>query len=97
VGFQKADIGNTNKRSEERYPFLKTVKCVCVPEGKDHFKAVTIDISSSGLSLYLFTGSIREGLQVKIQDELPAPSQTGTVRWVQQVDQDLYKAGLQFH
>ena len=96
MDIQKADTGNVGKRTEERYPFLKTVKCVCIPEGKDSFKAVTIDISKSGMSLYLFTGSIREGIQVRVQDELPVSSQTGTVRWVQRVDQDLFKAGLQF-
>jgi hypothetical protein len=95
--FQKTDISNANKRSEERYPFLKTVKCVCIPDAGGHFRAVTIDISKSGMSFYLFSGCIREGLQVEIQDELPAPSQTGTVRWVQRVDQDLFKAGLRFH
>ena len=85
-------------RSEERFPYLKTIKYVCFPETEEGFKGVTIDISKSGMSLYIFSPScIALGLPVRVKDDLPLASTTGVVRWVRQVDQDLYRAGIQFH
>jgi hypothetical protein len=93
MALQKIDL-----RSEERFPYLKTIKYVCFPDAEEDFKGVTIDISNSGMSLYIFSPfCIREGFPVKVKDDLPLASTTGIVRWVRQVDQDLYRAGLQFH
>ena len=86
------------RRLGERYPFLKTIRYVCIADRSgDEFKGVTIDISSAGLCMYIFAGGcIRDGLRVEIRDNLPVSSQTATVRWTRQVDKDLYRAGLQF-
>ena len=85
-------------RSEERFPYLRIMKHICIPDTEEHFKGVTIDISKAGMSLYIFSSCcIREGLHVRVKDELPLASTTGVVRWVLQVDQDLYRAGIQFH
>jgi hypothetical protein len=93
MALQKMDM-----RNEERFPYLKTIKYVCIPDTADDFKGVTIDVSKSGMSLYIFSPScIREGLQVKVNDDLPLASTIGVVRWVRQVDQDLYRAGVEFH
>lgn len=92
------DLHKTEKRSEERYPFLKTIRYACIPDIGEDFKGVTIDISKSGMSMYIFTTCcMREGLHVKVKDQLPVDSRTVTVRWVRQVDKDLYRAGLQFN
>lgn len=93
MALQKTDMG-----SEERFSYLKTIKYVRIPDTAEDFKGVTIDISKTGMSLYIFSPScIREGLQVKVNDDLPLSSTSGVVRWVRQVDQDLYRAWLQFH
>ncbi|MBI5848744.1 MAG: PilZ domain-containing protein [Nitrospirae bacterium] len=85
-------------RSEERFPYLRTIKYVCIPDAEEDFKGVTIDISKSGMSLYIFSPfCICEGLSVKVKDDLPLGSATGVVRWVRQIDRDLYRAGIQFH
>jgi hypothetical protein len=85
-------------RSEERFPYLRTIKYICIPDTEEDFKGVTIDISKSGMSLYIFSPScIALGLPVRVKDDLPLASTTGVVRWVRQVDQDLYRAGIQFH
>ncbi len=87
-----------NMRSEERFPYLRTIKYICIPDAEEDFKGVTIDISKAGMSLYIFSPCcIREGLHVRVKDDLPLASTTGVVRWVRQVDRDLYRAGLQFH
>jgi hypothetical protein len=93
------DMHKSERRSGERYPFLKTIKYICIPDsGGDAFKGVTIDISSAGLCMYIFAGGcIQEGFRVEIRDDLPVPSQTATVRWIRQVEQDLYRVGLQFY
>lgn len=93
MALQKMDM-----RSEERFPYLKTIKHVSVSDTGEGFKGVTVDISKSGMSLYIFCPcNIREGLHVRINDNLPLASTSGVVRWVRQVDQDIYRAGLQFH
>ncbi len=93
MAIQKMDM-----RSEERFSYLRTIKYVCIPDTEEDFKGVTIDISKSGMSLYIFSPCcIREGLHVRINDDLPLTSTSGVVRWVRQVDHDLYRAGLQFN
>jgi c-di-GMP-binding flagellar brake protein YcgR len=98
MGQQPADMHKSDRRSGERYPFLKTVRYACISDGSvDEFKGVTIDISNAGLCMYIFAGGcVREGVRVEIKDDLPVSSQTATVRWIQQMDHDLYRAGLQF-
>ena len=94
---QHTEEGQRDRRKEERYPFLKTIRYACVPDTGGDFRGVTIDISKSGMSMYLFnTHSISECLVIEVRDKLPVAFRTGTVRWVQQVDSDLYRAGLQF-
>ena len=84
-------------RREERFPYLRTIMHVCIPDTDEICKGVTIDISRSGMSLYIFSpGGVCEGFHVRISDNMPLVSTSGVVRWVQQVDQDLYRAGLQF-
>lgn len=92
MALQKVDM-----RREERFPYLKTIKYICIPDTEEDSKGVTIDISKTGMSLYIFGPCcIREGIHVKAMDDLPLASTTGVVSWVRQVDQDLYRAGLQF-
>jgi len=90
MALQKMDM-----RSEERFPCLKTITYVCVPDTAEDFRGVTIDVGKSGMSLS--PSCIREGLRVRVNDDLPLASTRGVVRWVRQVDQDLYRAGVKFH
>ena len=91
-------LEKVDKRIEERFSYLRSIKYICIPGTEEDFKGITIDISKSGLSLYIFGPScIREGLHVRVKNGLPLASTTGVVRWMRQVDQDLYRTGLQFH
>jgi len=95
-GGNMADKKN-DMRSEERFPYLKTIKYRCISDTEEDFKGVTIDISKAGMSLYIFSPCcISEGLPVEVKDDLPLSSTSGVVRWVRQIDRDLYRAGLQF-
>ncbi len=92
MALQRMDV-----RREERFLYLKAVKHVRIPDTDEVCKGVTIAISKSGMSLYIFSpAGISEGFHVRISDNMPLAATSGVVRWVQQVDQDLYRAGLQF-
>lgn len=92
------ELQKMDKRKEERFPYLKTIRHITISDTGENFKGVTIDISKSGISLYIFCPCcIREGFHVQINDNMPLASTSGVVRWVRQVDQDIYRAGLQFH
>jgi c-di-GMP-binding flagellar brake protein YcgR len=99
TGQQPTDMQKTERRSGERYPFLKTIRYACISDrGGEEFKGVTIDISKDGLCMYIFPGGcVREGVCMEIKDDLPVSSQTAIVRWSRQMDQDLYRVGLQFY
>lgn len=92
-----ADIKN-DMRSEERFPYLRTITYTCLQDNEQDFKGVTIDISKAGMSLYIFSPfCLSVGRPVKVNDDLPLSSTSGVVRWVRQIDRDLYRAGLKFH
>ncbi len=92
------ELQRKDARKDGRYSFLKTIKYICTSDVGRDFKGVTIDMSTSGMSPLIFTARcIREGLHVRVEDEPLLSSKAGTVRWVRQVDHDLYRAGLQFH
>ena len=85
-------------RSEDRFPFLKTISYTCDQEGSDDiFKGVTINISKSGMCLYLFESPcVDNGSHIFIKSELPVNSSRGAIRWIDKVEDGFYMAGLQF-
>lgn len=92
------EIQEMDMRSEERFSYLKIIKYICIPDTEKDFKGVTIDLSRSGMSFYIFSPNcITSGLSIRVKDDLPLSSTTGVVRWVRQIDQDLYRAGVQFY
>jgi hypothetical protein len=88
----------TVQRSEDRFPFLKTIDYSCDQGGVGSlFKGVTINISRSGLCMYLYESPCAvRGSHIFIKSELPTSAQRGTIRWVDKVEDGFYKAGLMF-
>lgn len=86
------------QRSEDRFPFLKTIAYSCEQDGaEDLFKGVTINISKSGMCLYLYEcPCVDPGRHIHIKSDLPVSAQRGTIRWVNKVEDGFYKAGLMF-
>jgi hypothetical protein len=37
------ELHRKNKRAEERFSYLKTIKYICIPDGGEDFRGVTID------------------------------------------------------
>jgi len=85
-------------RREERFPYLKTIGYACDNQRTgDVLKAITINISRSGMCLYLYDSPCAEpGEKILIKSDLPVSSQRGTIKWVEKVDDGFYRAGLKF-
>ena len=64
----------------------------CRPSADTVLKGVTLNLSKSGMCLMTFT-SLKKGQQIEINKGLDVPEPV-TVRWVNKLDTDVYKAGL---
>ena len=84
------------RRKHQRYDFCSKIDYV-LTQGDTHeiFKGVTIDISPSGLRLYMFAPH-HEGQGINIRSKLPVDSQTATICWINKCGSDLYEVGLQY-
>ena len=86
---------NINRRIYQRYDFCSKIDYMITPgDTQEIFKGVTVNISHSGLRLYVFM-SLHEGQGISIKTELPEDIQTATIRWIKKSDGNLYEAGLQ--
>jgi hypothetical protein len=86
----------TEKRQEQRYSFHSTVDYILIHgAAAEVHKGITIDISDTGLGLYLFD-PLPEGRTIIIQSALPVGSRTATVCWIKKESEDFYKSGLRF-
>jgi hypothetical protein len=87
---------NGERRNSLRYDFPKRIEYGLSPKSSDEiFYGVTINISNSGLCLYIFK-LIPEGQKITIKSNLPISYQTASIRWIKKVDDDFYQAGLMF-
>ncbi len=84
-------VKNIEKRTETRYPICKKVEYT--GSTGENFNGLAINISNSGLCLYIYNILNREQ-EITINSALPVSCQTATVCWVNQVDTDFYMAGL---
>jgi c-di-GMP-binding flagellar brake protein YcgR len=88
-------MSNSIERREHiRYDFPHRIEYALNPETSDEiFKAVTINISKTGLCLYVFD-SLGEGQKMVIRSTLPVPLKTVSVRWTKKIEDNFYKVGL---
>lgn len=81
-------------RREERFPFAKKIDFNLTHcEKGDYLKGISVNISSSGLCLYVFN-PIKEGEIININSELPTACKTAMVRWVKNIETDFYLIGV---
>lgn len=87
----------SEKRRYPRRVFTTTVHyTVDSSTIKDISKAVTVNISQSGICLYTFNDH-KEGETLKIHNGVPYDLQsTVTIRWIKRVNEQLYKVGCEF-
>ena len=87
-------LPNAEKRKQQRYDFPGMIEYVANFETSDEpLKAVTVNISKSGLCLYIFE-FLNEGQEIIIKSTLPIPFQRVTARWVKEIDDSFYAVGL---
>jgi hypothetical protein len=85
---------SSERREHARYDFLRRIEYVLNPAiSNENLKAVTINISRTGLCLYIFT-ALREGQEMIIGSPLPVPFKTASVRWIKKMEDNFYKVGL---
>jgi hypothetical protein len=85
---------STERREHIRYDFPHRIEYALNPETSDEiFKAVTINISKTGLCLYIFN-ALGEGQKVVFKSTLPVPFGTASVRWIKKIEDNFYKIGL---
>ena len=87
----------SEKRTDIRYEFPSTLEYELIPEKTGEvFKGLTVNISSSGLCLYVYD-SLGEGQEIAIKKcVLPFPCQRAVVRWIKKIDEDVYMSGVRF-
>jgi len=84
------------RRGNSRYDLPDQIEYVLDPDttGKV-YKGVTIEVSYSGMRLYVFH-LLARGQKLTIRSALPISSQTATVKWIEKVEDGFYKTGLMF-
>ncbi len=83
-------------KRESRYDFPSMIEYVVdSPSADTVCKAVTVNISTSGIAAYVFSPHA-EGQRIFIKTDLPVDFRTATVRWIRKEDESFYLAGLKF-
>jgi hypothetical protein len=86
----------SERRKAVRYDFPSTIEFNMGTEsGEKNRKAVTINISKSGLCLYLFESLWRHD-EIQLSSMLPMASKKASVRWIKKIDEGVFKAGVSF-
>jgi len=87
----------TRTRRDARYDFPATIEYVMGSQADDEavHKGVTINLSSTGLSIYIFD-LLPKGRQITIKTALPVDSRTAAICWTRKEDDNFYRAGLKF-
>jgi c-di-GMP-binding flagellar brake protein YcgR len=85
------------KRKDARYDFPLTIEYIlgAHADDRDARKGITIDLSTAGLSMYVFD-PLPQGQQITIMSVLPVDSRTAVICWTRYEANSLYRTGLKF-
>ncbi len=88
---------SSERREYFRFDLANVVELVAADAASsDQFRGVTINISETGMSLFVFQ-PIRTNDRISIvKSMLPLCHRAGRVRWVNRLATDFYKIGLMF-
>ncbi len=85
-----------NRRAHIRYDFRNEISYARNSAGPSEvLKAIAVDISSSGIGLYVFA-PLRAGQEVTITNGLEDTHRNCTVAWCKELGDDVFRAGLFF-
>lgn len=89
-------MNETEKRKHPRYPHPDKIEYICDHRsGEKVSKGITINISTSGLCLYLFD-DLTEGHSITFKSTLPVSAKRASIRWIKKLQERFYIAGLIF-
>jgi hypothetical protein len=90
-------MSHPQKRIDMRYDFPATIEYVTGSQagGEVVHKGITINLSSTGLGMYLFD-LLPNGQQIIIKTALPVDSRSATICWTRKKDENFYRSGLKF-
>ena len=87
---------NYDRRTCPRKDFHQECEFSCAPADEHPGrKAVTINISETGLCLYLFS-PLEVGQEIKIRGSLQGVPRKGHICWIKKLSENVFKAGLRF-
>lgn len=88
------DINDRRKQARYDYPYTIEFR-LRSSLGQENLKGVTINLSRTGLCMYMFR-SIGESQEIVFNNSFPIRAKTASIRWIEKIDDDFYKAGLAF-
>lgn len=88
---------SSERRQYFRFDHANVVELVTVdPAPSEQFRGVTIDMSETGMSLFVFQPVCTNDTISIVKSMLPMSHRAGSVRWVNQLAPDFYKIGMMF-
>jgi hypothetical protein len=83
------------RRKDVRQPYPRVIEYSLTPASNEKLKGVTVNISNSGLALYIFSHLI-QGQEILIRSFMPVDYRKASVRWVREIDEGILQAGCMF-
>jgi c-di-GMP-binding flagellar brake protein YcgR len=82
-------------RAHIRFDLQQEIRYATDSQREANLRAITLNISDGGLCMYIFT-SLNRGQKIVIERGLGDAYKTGEIRWIIQLGDNVYKAGLMF-
>ena len=87
--------GKGERRKDVRQPYPQVIEYSVTPATDERLKGVVVNISNSGLALYIFSHLI-QGQEILIRSFMPVDYRKASVRWVREIDKGILQAGCMF-
>ena len=83
------------RRKDVRQPYPRVIEYSIAQTNDEKLKGVAVNISSSGLALYVFS-HLAQGQEIFIRSFMPVDHRKASVRWVREIDEGILQAGFMF-
>ena len=83
------------RRRDIRQPYPRVIEYSVTPASNENLKGVAVNISNSGLALYIFR-HLMQGQEIHIRSFMPVDYRKASVRWVREIDEGILQAGFVF-
>ena len=87
--------GFFNRRMHIRYDIEKEIHYVLSDQDQKRYKGIIINISDSGMGLFVFS-PLHEGQEIIIKSDETSLNRKGNVRWCHEMGENIFKIGLDF-